>query len=78
MTTCVFSWLFAAYRVLLRLLAPRHPPYALSSLTIEFAGLVYKQQSASLLLKMLRQRNSHYASSAFFRCALHLTISSQS
>ena len=30
---CSSPWLFAAYRVLLRLLAPRHPPYALSSLT---------------------------------------------
>jgi hypothetical protein len=34
---CLFSGspkLFAANHVLLRLLAPRHPPYALSSLTI--------------------------------------------
>ena len=30
---CSSPWLFAAYRVLRRLLAPRHPPYALSSLT---------------------------------------------
>ena len=30
---CSSPWLFAAYRVLLRLLAPRHPPYALSYLT---------------------------------------------
>ena len=30
---CSSSQLFAAYRVLLRLLAPRHPPNALSSLT---------------------------------------------
>ena len=26
---CSLPWLFAAYRVLLRLLVPRHPPYAL-------------------------------------------------
>ena len=32
---CSSPWLFAAYRVLHRLLAPRHPPYALSSLTIQ-------------------------------------------
>ena len=32
---CSSPWLFAAYRVLLRLLAPRHPPYALSSLTFQ-------------------------------------------
>ncbi len=29
-------WHFAADRALLRLLAPRHPPYALSSLTYAF------------------------------------------
>ena len=33
MLACSSPWLFAAYRVLRRLLAPRHPPYALSSLT---------------------------------------------
>jgi hypothetical protein len=32
---CGFPGLIAAYHVLLRLLAPRHPPYALSSLTIK-------------------------------------------
>src|SRR6202035_787418 len=32
---CGFPGLFAAYHVLHRLLAPRHPPYALSSLTIK-------------------------------------------
>ncbi len=32
---CGFPRLFAAYHVLHRLLAPRHPPYALSSLTIK-------------------------------------------
>ena len=32
---CGSPKLFAAYRVLHRLLAPRHPPYALSSLTIK-------------------------------------------
>ena len=31
---CSFPWLFAAYHVLLRLLVPRHSPYALSSLTL--------------------------------------------
>ena len=30
---CSSPWLFAAYHVLLRLLVPRHSPYALSSLT---------------------------------------------
>ena len=31
---CSSPWLFAAYHVLLRLSVPRHPPYALYSLTI--------------------------------------------
>ena len=34
--TCGSSQLFAAYRVLHRLLTPRHPPYALISLTYLF------------------------------------------
>ena len=33
MAICASTWLFAAYRVLLRLLVPRHSPYALNSLT---------------------------------------------
>src|SRR5580698_4718278 len=33
--TCGSPWLIAACHVLRRLLAPRHPPYALSSLTIK-------------------------------------------
>ena len=32
---CSSPWLFAAYHVLLRLLIPRHPPYALFSLIFE-------------------------------------------
>ena len=31
---CSSPWLFAAYHVLLRLLVPRHPPYALISLIV--------------------------------------------
>ena len=37
--TCSSARLFAAYRVLLRLGTPRHPPYALRSLTIMSCGL---------------------------------------
>ena len=33
MDICSYPQLFAAYHVLLRLLVPRHSPYALSSLT---------------------------------------------
>ena len=32
---CFSPWLFAAYHVFLRLLVPRHSPYALSSLTFK-------------------------------------------
>ena len=41
--TCSSARLFAAYRVLLRLGTPRHPPYALISLTnyMSFAFLVH-------------------------------------
>ena len=34
MLVCSSPWLFAAYHVFLRLLVPRHPPYALISLII--------------------------------------------
>ena len=37
--TCGSPWLFAAYRVLLRLGTPRHPPYALGSLTYRLKQL---------------------------------------
>ena len=36
---CSSPWLFAAYRVLLRLLVPRHPPCALLCLTFAFSRL---------------------------------------
>ena len=36
MVTCTLPQLFAAYRVLLRLIWPRHPPYALTYLTFSF------------------------------------------
>ena len=36
---CAYPWLFAAYHVLLRLLMPRHSPYALSSLTFFILNL---------------------------------------
>ena len=38
---CGSPYLFAAYRVLHRLMAPRHPPYALSSLTIQLTKNIY-------------------------------------
>ena len=39
MDICSSPWLFAAYHVLLRLLVPRHSPYALCSLT--FFVIIY-------------------------------------
>ena len=47
--------LIAAYRVLHRLLAPRHSPYALSSLTIGMQGLTI---GAPLLLRSVRDNPS--------------------
>lgn len=38
--TCTSPQLFAAYRVLLRLIWPRHPPYALTYLTFSFGTFV--------------------------------------
>ena len=38
MAICASSWLFAACHVLLRLLVPRHSPYALYSLTLFFTN----------------------------------------
>ena len=37
---CQSPWIIAAYRVLLRLSVPRHSPYALRSLTLDFTSLV--------------------------------------
>ena len=45
---CTSPWLIAAYHVLHRLHAPRHPPCALSSLTIKFAHRKLDQHIRSL------------------------------
>ena len=50
---CGSPKLFAAYRVLHRLLAPRHPPYALSNLTISCALLQTHMRDARLYLRRL-------------------------
>ena len=50
---CSYPWLFAAYHVLLRLLMPRHSPYALSSLT-------YLASSNQKLLCHLLKKYSSY------------------
>ena len=44
LTMCVYPKLIAAYRVLHRLLVPRHSPYALCSLTYSLESIVYKNR----------------------------------
>ena len=55
---CTYTWLFAAYHVLLRLLMPRHSPYALSSLT-------YLASSNQKLLRHLLKKYSSYTNVLF-------------
>ena len=76
MLACGSPWLFGAYPVLLRLLAPRHPPYALISLT--YIPTVNYEQSASLSLTCLLNVPISTSSLRSFRCALHLTRPYQS
>jgi hypothetical protein len=45
---CGFPRLIAAYHVLHRLLAPRHPPYALSSLTIKLTQRVVLRKGTAV------------------------------
>ena len=47
---CFSPWLFAAYHVLLRLLVPRHSPYALTSLTYFFGIFIVLLVFCLLLL----------------------------
>ena len=64
---CSSPRLFAAYRVLRRLMAPRHPPYALSSL-ISLALLRHFYAFDSLISLLLAfasiQRSSAHGSSS--------------
>src|SRR5271155_3155353 len=65
---CGFPRLFAAYHVLHRLLAPRHPPYALRSLTIKLT------QHVAIAVRTARNRvrthdTAHGAKFAFPHCA---------
>ena len=56
---CGLPKLIAAYRVLHRLLAPRHPPYALSSLTIPGSRRTAGIGSAALPTSEPRRRPRH-------------------
>ena len=58
---CSSPWLFAAYHVLLRLLVPRHSPYALSSLTFLLAVINLK------LLRHFLKKFSSYTLSIIHR-----------
>ena len=55
---CTYTWLFAACHVLLRLLMPRHSPYALSSLT-------FLASSNQKLLRHLLKKYSSYTNVLF-------------
>ena len=63
---CSYPCLFAAYRVLHRLLAPRHPPYALVHLTylrsfaFVFANVIClnPKMLGSIHFKLIREANS--------------------
>ena len=63
---CSYPCLFAAYRVLHRLLAPRHPPYALVHLTylrsfaFVFANVISlnPKMLGSIHFKLIREANS--------------------
>ena len=65
---CGSPRLIAASHVLLRLLAPRHPPYALSSLTIKLTqhvpiriGLGYREASPRRILRSVEKHTSDCA-----------------
>ena len=60
---CISPQLFAAYHVFLRLLVPRHPPYALSTLTIERTIVVL---SSSLSSSVMTTGNSFCLMSCHF------------
>ena len=60
MVACTSTWLFAAYRVLRRLLAPRHSPHALTYLTF-----IFLLSSCFLSLSI---KKVHYLCSEKFFC----------
>ena len=59
---CSFPWLFAAYHVLLRLLVPRYPPYALCSLTY----FIEKLRPTSLIFSKFSSMYSVLSRQIFF------------
>ena len=73
MDICSSSQLFAAYHVLLRLLVPRHSPYALCSLTLFSFGFIVNKFSmfniASLSFLAFFSYQFTYFSLYIFQCA---------
>jgi hypothetical protein len=68
LTACVSAWLFAAYRVLRRLLAPRHSPHALCFLTL-FSKFAFALTSFARKLNFfcVFVRKTHRLSYFFFQ-----------
>ena len=64
---CSLPWLFAAYHVLLRLLVPRYPPYALCSLTVNVFLRLCFSDSFGLIVRTIFNR---CLSSSVFRLPL--------
>src|SRR6202040_2550371 len=56
---CSSPGLFAAYRVLHRLLVPRHSPYTLSSLTLRNSDLRRLENPAEAFVSHLRESHAH-------------------
>ena len=54
---CSYPQLFAAYHVLLRLLVPRHSPYALNNLTLAFVGHCQSLQLSIRLIGSIVRTN---------------------
>ena len=67
MDICSLPWLFAAYHVLLRLLVPRYPPYALCSLTVNVFLRLCFSDSFGLIVRTIFNR---CLSSSVFRLPL--------
>ena len=69
---CSSPWLFAAYHVFLRLLVPRHPPCALTCLTIPYSVTVSAYKSLFFFLQNLFfSRMSWYLKVIFYHQSLY-------
>jgi hypothetical protein len=71
-TVCVSPRLIAAYHVLHRLLVPRHPPCALSSLTGIYAPKVLLAFAQRLNIRLSKIERDAPASRAHMRTDIHM------